>query len=119
LDARGHLRLTDLGLCKKVGEVSPSDEPEVILEMLRNNTIADDVSTSAAPMATGISGSAAHRGSDDGMAMSIEDMPKELRDAKSRREVSKSRLMITNALIVSLGFETSLTCLSIYVFVSH
>ncbi|KAL7485531.1 hypothetical protein ACHAW6_011135 [Cyclotella cf. meneghiniana] len=34
LDARGHLRLTDLGLCKKVGDVSPSDHPEVVLEML-------------------------------------------------------------------------------------
>lgn len=35
LDARGHLRLTDLGLCKKVGDVSPSDHPEVVLEMLK------------------------------------------------------------------------------------
>lgn len=33
LDARGHLRLTDLGLCKKVGDVSPSDHPEVVLEI--------------------------------------------------------------------------------------
>jgi serine/threonine kinase 38 len=24
LDAQGHLKVTDLGLCKKVGEVSPS-----------------------------------------------------------------------------------------------
>lgn len=35
LDARGHLKLTDLGLCKKVGEVSPSDHPEVVLDMMR------------------------------------------------------------------------------------
>ena len=35
LDARGHLKLTDLGLCKKVGEVSPSDHPEVVLDILR------------------------------------------------------------------------------------
>lgn len=34
LDAKGHLKLTDLGLCKKVGEVSPEDHPEVVLEML-------------------------------------------------------------------------------------
>eukprot|EP00566_Odontella_aurita_P017566 CAMPEP_0113591304 /NCGR_PEP_ID=MMETSP0015_2-20120614/37192_1 /TAXON_ID=2838 /ORGANISM="Odontella" /LENGTH=262 /DNA_ID=CAMNT_0000497665 /DNA_START=230 /DNA_END=1015 /DNA_ORIENTATION=+ /assembly_acc=CAM_ASM_000160 len=36
LDARGHLKLTDLGLCKKVGDVSPSDHPEMVLEMLKN-----------------------------------------------------------------------------------
>ena len=34
LDAKGHLKLTDLGLCKKVGDVSPEDHPEVVLEML-------------------------------------------------------------------------------------
>mmetsp|Transcript_31815 Transcript_31815/g.38980 ORF Transcript_31815/g.38980 Transcript_31815/m.38980 type:complete len:433 (-) Transcript_31815:293-1591(-) len=37
LDSHGHLKLTDLGLCKKVGEVSPSDHPEVVLEMLRRD----------------------------------------------------------------------------------
>ncbi len=36
LDERGHLKLTDLGLCKKVGEVSPSDHPEIVLDQLRN-----------------------------------------------------------------------------------
>eukprot|EP00559_Dactyliosolen_fragilissimus_P005033 CAMPEP_0184867934 /NCGR_PEP_ID=MMETSP0580-20130426/28407_1 /TAXON_ID=1118495 /ORGANISM="Dactyliosolen fragilissimus" /LENGTH=530 /DNA_ID=CAMNT_0027368483 /DNA_START=156 /DNA_END=1748 /DNA_ORIENTATION=+ len=36
LDARGHLKLTDLGLSKKVGEVSPGDHPEVVLEKLRH-----------------------------------------------------------------------------------
>ena len=35
LDAGGHLKLTDLGLCKKVGEASPGDHPEVVLEGLR------------------------------------------------------------------------------------
>ena len=35
LDARGHLKLTDLGLCKKVGDVSPGDHPEVVLEMMK------------------------------------------------------------------------------------
>lgn len=35
LDARGHLKLTDLGLCKKVGDVSPGDHPEVVLDVLR------------------------------------------------------------------------------------
>lgn len=36
LDERGHLRLTDLGLCKKVGEVSPTDHPEFVLHHLRH-----------------------------------------------------------------------------------
>jgi len=36
LDARGHLRLTDLGLCKKVGELSLADHPEFVLEALRD-----------------------------------------------------------------------------------
>jgi hypothetical protein len=35
LDQRGHLKLTDLGLCKKVGEVSPEDHPEFVLDSLR------------------------------------------------------------------------------------
>jgi serine/threonine kinase 38 len=34
LDSRGHLRLTDLGLCKKVGEASESEAPEVVLAQL-------------------------------------------------------------------------------------
>lgn len=39
LDARGHLRLTDLGLCKKVGDVSPGDHPEMVLEMMKQQTM--------------------------------------------------------------------------------
>lgn len=35
LDERGHLKLTDLGLCKKVGDVSPEDHPDVVLEFLK------------------------------------------------------------------------------------
>jgi serine/threonine protein kinase len=41
LDSRGHLRLTDLGLCKKVGDVSPGDHPEVVLEMLKRKQMAE------------------------------------------------------------------------------
>lgn len=43
LDAQGHLKLTDLGLCKKVGDVSPEDHPEVVLETMRRkrNVIAE------------------------------------------------------------------------------
>jgi len=35
IDTRGHLKLTDLGLCKKVGDISPEDHPEVIIDVLR------------------------------------------------------------------------------------
>lgn len=49
LDARGHLRLTDLGLCKKVGDVSPGDHPEVILEMLKQKQIASGGAVMAIP----------------------------------------------------------------------
>lgn len=31
------MKLTDLGLCKKVGEASPNDLPEVVLDVLKNN----------------------------------------------------------------------------------
>lgn len=97
LDARGHLKLTDLGLCKKVGDVSPTDEPEVVLEMLRNQTLEDtvDFGKGDVPQGEG-AGQSKHRASDDPMAMSIEDAgiagfdgtkPK-TRDAKKRREVS-------------------------------
>merc|ERR1719276_217160 len=40
LDEHGHLKLTDLGLCKKVGDVSPGDHPEMVLEMMRKQTIS-------------------------------------------------------------------------------
>jgi len=36
LDERGHLKLTDLGLCKKVGDVSPTDHPEAVLDILKS-----------------------------------------------------------------------------------
>mmetsp|Transcript_6414 Transcript_6414/g.9726 ORF Transcript_6414/g.9726 Transcript_6414/m.9726 type:complete len:615 (-) Transcript_6414:554-2398(-) len=41
LDSRGHLKLTDLGLCKKVGDVSPGDHPEVVLEMLKGRDMSE------------------------------------------------------------------------------
>lgn len=105
LDHRGHLKLTDLGLCKKVGDASPEEEPEAVLEMLRRHTLEDggsgggddnglkslqqqhDVSVSHhASAANG--NSSKHRSSDDAMAMSIDDTPGGgRRDAKTRREV--------------------------------
>lgn len=105
LDARGHLKLTDLGLCKKVGEVSPAEEPEAVLEMLRrqglNDTMArvDDeyratpINLATADAATASGSSGTHRSSDDAMAMSIDDSGNNgglQRDAKTRREVRAS-----------------------------
>lgn len=95
LDARGHLKLTDLGLCKKVGDVSPTDEPEVVLEMLRRQGLGDDSAAEAVlgavPTGSPTQGNT-HRGPKDEMAMSIDDdigkMPAEKRDAATRREVS-------------------------------
>ena len=93
IDSRGHLKLTDLGLCKKVGEVSPTDEPEMVLEMLRNQTLEDNDVLGAGDVRPG-EGSAGnrHRTSDDPMAMSIEGGTSDgakgpNRDAKKRREV--------------------------------
>mmetsp|Transcript_25097 Transcript_25097/g.50005 ORF Transcript_25097/g.50005 Transcript_25097/m.50005 type:complete len:402 (-) Transcript_25097:590-1795(-) len=39
LDARGHLKLTDLGLCKKVGEASSTDHPEFVLASLKGEIL--------------------------------------------------------------------------------
>lgn len=49
LDARGHLRLTDLGLCKKVGDVSPGDHPEVVLEMMKRKQKGTGLGSSSIP----------------------------------------------------------------------
>jgi len=75
LDARGHLKLTDLGLCKKVGEVSASDDPDAILKMLREEGVLSneedmtdtDVSSGKSDVSSG-----KHRNTDDSMAMSID-----------------------------------------------
>jgi serine/threonine protein kinase len=104
LDARGHLKLTDLGLCKKVGDVSPTDDPDVILEMMRQQGLLSG-GTSNAHAARVLEQEAAkanlgmHRSPDDAMAMSIDDgviatggTPAERRDAKARREVSVGSL---------------------------
>jgi serine/threonine protein kinase len=89
LDARGHLKLTDLGLCKKVGERAPEEEPEHILEkMLQKQTISDSPGRKSFPTSES-SPVANHRKSGDAMAMSIDDtLPK--RDAKTRREMAYS-----------------------------
>jgi hypothetical protein len=83
LDARGHLKLTDLGLCKKIGDVSPHEEPEAILDLLRRQTISGISDGNEKESA--INGSpnldAKQRSEND----ISEDAPK--RDAKTRREV--------------------------------
>mmetsp|Transcript_24245 Transcript_24245/g.40008 ORF Transcript_24245/g.40008 Transcript_24245/m.40008 type:complete len:558 (+) Transcript_24245:68-1741(+) len=96
LDERGHLRLTDLGLCKKVGDVSPGDHPEMVLEMLRKQSISGGGKgdlKDAIPEGEATSGVASHlrdmsidaigNGSDiptGGLA------PKNIRTGKARRE---------------------------------
>jgi len=81
LDCRGHLKLTDLGLCKKVGEVSSTDHPEVVLDMLRKQgvIVGSDVNGHVqVDWASGMAqanGSASHRGRGDTMAMSIDGAP--------------------------------------------
>lgn len=99
IDARGHLKLTDLGLCKKVGEVSPMDDPEFVLKALREEGLVgpdEGMDTSDGQgLSTGSAGGM-HRGTNDTMAMSIDDstgigfggprQPPNL-TAKARREV--------------------------------
>lgn len=78
LDCRGHLKLTDLGLCKKVGEVSQGDHPEVVLEMLRKQGVTVGVDKNGAAQINWASNDVAdaqgpgHRGHGDSMAMSID-----------------------------------------------
>lgn len=81
LDARGHLKLTDLGLCKKVGELSPMDDPDYVIKMLKEQGVlgADkEINTDSSADAGGNGNSNAvgagkHRSPDDAMAMSIDD----------------------------------------------
>ncbi len=97
LDARGHLKLTDLGLCKKVGEVSPMDDPEHILKMMREQgLIATSTGVDAGGNNQNNPGVGKHRDSSDAMAMSIDDgiptasssQPRpQMPTGKARREV--------------------------------
>lgn len=99
LDARGHLKLTDLGLCKKVGEVSPMDDPDSVLKMLREQGLLNEFNgmdeRGNAGNMPGPGGK--HRDSGDAMAMSIDDgipvadpsKPRpQMPTGKARREVS-------------------------------
>jgi serine/threonine protein kinase len=106
LDSRGHLKLTDLGLCKKVGEPSPMDDPNVVLKALKlQGLVGGDVDEAAAASEEVDKGQGhgKHRtSSDDAMAMSIDDnssvevglggpatgRPASYPTGKARREVS-------------------------------
>jgi serine/threonine kinase 38 len=98
VDAKGHLKLTDLGLCKKVGEVSPMDDPDYVLKMMREQGLITESSEkeSGDSNLNMAGGAGKHRDSGDAMAMSIdESIPTapagqarpELRTGKARREV--------------------------------
>jgi serine/threonine protein kinase len=87
LDARGHLKLTDLGLCKKVGDVTPHEEPDAILEMLRRQTISGNGPEPSSGDSQEI-GDGGTQPASEGY-MTIEDatgIPTK-RDEKTRREV--------------------------------
>jgi serine/threonine kinase 38 len=94
LDHRGHLKLTDLGLCKKVGEASPNEEPEAVLHMLRRQSLEDGGMIAVGEMGLGYDGLPtggdgsyiAHRSSDDAMSMSMDNTTQH-RDSRTRREV--------------------------------
>lgn len=75
LDARGHLKLTDLGLCKKVGDVSPEDHPDIIIEMMRAQELSSNSEASDWNKTQTGSGGAVgmHRPHGDVMAMSIDE----------------------------------------------
>ncbi len=88
LDARGHLKLTDLGLCKKVGDVSPGDHPEVVLDMMRrlgqaqqqHGTYIGDGNTNTR---TNTMGEPPH-------SHVLRDVPARFQNAKVRREMAYS-----------------------------
>jgi serine/threonine protein kinase len=92
IDARGHLKLTDLGLCKKVGEVSPMDDPDNVLRAMREQGLISPVAGEDGQGAQTAPGAGKHRDSGDAMAMSIDDGAPAPRSgpqlsAKTRREV--------------------------------
>ncbi len=104
LDSRGHLKLTDLGLCKKVGEVSPIDDPDVVLKTLKEQGIlasAENMTDSGSAGGSGAPGK--HRTPGDAMAMSIDNgievgiggiqpgRPANMPTGKARREVGYYR----------------------------
>mmetsp|Transcript_101616 Transcript_101616/g.152274 ORF Transcript_101616/g.152274 Transcript_101616/m.152274 type:complete len:540 (+) Transcript_101616:193-1812(+) len=96
IDARGHLKLTDLGLCKKVGEVSPMDDPDHVLKAMREQGLITPAANGDGKGTQTAAGSGKHRDSGDAMAMSIDDgaapTPRDgpHLSAKTRREMAYS-----------------------------
>jgi serine/threonine protein kinase len=98
LDARGHLKLTDLGLCKKIGDVSPADDPDVVLAAMRASGGGGGADLTGEDINSNPDGAGSkHRQKgDDVMAMSIDGIsttnnpqkPK-YESAKARREVNR------------------------------
>jgi serine/threonine kinase 38 len=98
LTASGHLKLTDLGLCKKVGDMSPGDEPDMVLAALARQRDQKEYHPTLVTSGSLYGGGGGkHRSSNDAMAMSIDNNvmsdavtssgPPQARDAKARREV--------------------------------
>lgn len=89
LDANGHLRLTDLGLCKKVGDPIPTEEPEAVLAMLRNQTLWQNTNMGSPSnmFPSEAASDFTHSATGDAMAMSV-DGEVNKPDPRTRREVS-------------------------------
>lgn len=102
LDARGHLKLTDLGLCKKIGDANPSDDPDKVLSRMRQSGSStgngEEALGGAEINSAGDGAASKHRQKgDDAMAMSIDGIPSTndpkkpgYESAKQRREMAYS-----------------------------
>jgi serine/threonine protein kinase len=88
LDARGHLKLTDLGLCKKIGDVSPADDPDVVLAAMSaiGGGGGEDINSNPDG-----SGSKHRQKGDDVMAMSIDGISTTNNPQKPKYESAKAR----------------------------
>lgn len=92
IDARGHLKLTDLGLCKKIGDVNPEDDPDVVLARMRGQ--ANDGSgegLGGTNIGSNAGGSGGHRQKGDVDAMSIDGIPTSNDAQRPRYESAKAR----------------------------
>lgn len=122
LDAKGHLKLTDLGLCKKVGEVSPMDDPDYVLKMMREQGLIEESSSgtdAGGGNQNNAGGAGKHRDSGDAMAMSIDDSIPAAPVGKPRPQMptGKARREVRITLYLSsttVGFIDGINCISIY-----
>ena len=95
VDARGHLKLTDLGLCKKIGDANPMEDPDAILAKLREQGATESGGLGGTEIgAAGQDDGAAstHRQkADDAMAMSIDGIPTTTESQKPKYDQGKTR----------------------------